>query len=168
VELTFLSEQRNCASVFADMRERGLSPKPSAEQCRHVDAQITEYFLDGRRHFELELAPAGTEFQRAVWDELCRISYGTTISYLELAQRIGKPTATRAVGGANGKNPIPLVIPCHRVIAASGALGGYSGGAGIKRALLEHEGAVSSQLPLPSLSSSPKIGSCERSSRPPS
>ncbi len=108
--------------------------------CEEACRQIDEYFA-GRRHaFRLALAPAGTPFQRRVWRALLEIPAGTAITYGELARRIGRPGAARAVGRANGANPVPLVIPCHRVVAANG-LGGYSGGGEkIKRRLLELEG----------------------------
>jgi methylated-DNA-[protein]-cysteine S-methyltransferase len=106
---------------------------------REVIRQLEDYFRGKRRDFELTLAPRGTEFQLACWGELQRIAYGSTISYGELARRIGKPSAVRAVGAANGANPIPVVIPCHRVIGANGTLVGYGGGLHIKRALLAIE-----------------------------
>lgn len=108
-------------------------------RCKHVTDQLTEY-LDGTRTvFDLEVAPAGTPFQRRVWKGLTDIPYGQAISYGELARRIGMPGAARAVGQANGANPIPIVIPCHRVIAANGTIGGFSSGLAVKRQLLAHE-----------------------------
>lgn len=107
--------------------------------CAHVVSQLDEYFAGERTDFDLVLVPRGTPFQLAVWNELQRIPYGATISYGALAKRIGKPDAVRAVGAANGANPIPIVIPCHRVIGANGSLTGYGGGLPIKRALLEIE-----------------------------
>jgi len=104
-------------------------------------AQLGEYFAGARREFELPLAPKGTAFQRRVWDELTRIPHGTAISYATLAQRIGSPRAVRAVGAANGRNPIPVVVPCHRVVGADGTLTGFGGGLPLKRWLLAHEGA---------------------------
>jgi methylated-DNA-[protein]-cysteine S-methyltransferase len=104
-------------------------------------AQLREYFAGRRVEFDLPLAPQGTRFQLAVWRELQRIPYGQTISYGELARRIGNPKASRAVGSANGANQIPIVIPCHRVIAAGGKLGGFGGGLPVKEALLALEGA---------------------------
>ena len=97
--------------------------------------------LPGWREFDLALAPFGTAFQRAVWTALLAIPYGATISYLELARRIGNPSATRAVGRTNGLNPITIVVPCHRVIGADGTLTGYGGGLPRKEALLALEGA---------------------------
>jgi methylated-DNA-[protein]-cysteine S-methyltransferase len=104
-----------------------------------VIEQLSAYFAGRRRDFDLPLAPRGTAFQLAVWNELQRIPYGGTISYAALARRIEKPNAVRAVGSANGANPIPIIIPCHRVIGANGTLTGYGGGLHIKRALLALE-----------------------------
>lgn len=100
---------------------------------------LQRYFAGELREFALPLAPAGTPFQKRVWLELVRIPYGETLSYSELARRVGKPRAVRAVGGANGANPIPILVPCHRVIGADGTLTGYAGGLERKRALLELE-----------------------------
>jgi methylated-DNA-[protein]-cysteine S-methyltransferase len=101
--------------------------------------QLRDYFAGRRTGFDLPLAPEGTAFQRAVWRQLQDIPYGGTISYGELARRVGNPKASRAVGTANGANPIPIVIPCHRVINADGKLGGFGGGLPIKQALLSLE-----------------------------
>src|SRR5262245_35626242 len=101
--------------------------------------QLGEYFAGERKTFSLTLIPEGTEFQRAVWSELQNIPYGETISYKELAERIGKPKAVRAVGAANGANPIPIIIPCHRVIGNDGSLTGFGGGLPLKKRLLELE-----------------------------
>jgi methylated-DNA-[protein]-cysteine S-methyltransferase len=102
-------------------------------------AQLEEYFRGARRDFDLPLAPEGTEFQQKVWRLLRFIKYGTTTTYGALAQELGNPQASRAVGLANGSNPIPIVIPCHRVIGADGSLTGFGGGLPIKSALLELE-----------------------------
>ncbi|HEY3093359.1 MAG TPA: methylated-DNA--[protein]-cysteine S-methyltransferase, partial [Vicinamibacterales bacterium] len=104
-----------------------------------VVSQLGEYFEGRRRQFDLPLAPAGTPFQQRVWSALLDIAYGETISYGELASRIGQKSASRAVGLANGSNPLPIVIPCHRVIGANGKLTGYGGGLPIKERLLAHE-----------------------------
>ena len=106
---------------------------------RDVAKQVREYFDGERRAFDLPLAPEGTPFQRAVWDELLRIPYGTTISYVTLACRIGRPKASRAVGQANGANPVPIIVPCHRIIGANGTLTGYGGGLPRKQQLLALE-----------------------------
>ncbi len=108
-------------------------------RCAHVKEQLTAYLQGTRTTFDLALAPTGTSFQRRVWKGLTDIPYGQVVSYGELARRIGMPGAARAVGQANGANPIPIVIPCHRVIAADGTIGGFSSGLPIKRQLLAHE-----------------------------
>jgi methylated-DNA-[protein]-cysteine S-methyltransferase len=105
-------------------------------------AQLDEYFAGERQAFDLPLAPEGTDFQRTVWHALAGIPFGETISYAQLASRIGSPNAMRAVGAANGRNPIPIVLPCHRVIGADGSLTGFGGGLPTKRFLLELEGAL--------------------------
>jgi methylated-DNA-[protein]-cysteine S-methyltransferase len=107
--------------------------------------QLEEYFRGERREFDLPLAPEGTEFQQRVWQRLLGIGYGTTTTYGALAQALGNPNASRAVGLANGSNPIPIVIPCHRVIGANGALTGFGGGLPVKSALLELEGGAKQQ-----------------------
>lgn len=104
--------------------------------------QIGDYFAGRLRAFDLPLAPQGTDFQQRVWMALRAIPYGATISYRDLADRIGKPSAMRAVGAANGRNPLPIVVPCHRVIGADGSLTGFGGGLPTKRFLLELEGAL--------------------------
>ncbi len=104
--------------------------------------QLDEYFDGRRREFDLPLGAGGTAFQRRVWAELRRIPFGETISYGELAARIGKPTASRAVGAANGRNPLPVVVPCHRVIGGDGRLTGFGGGLSTKQALLDLERRV--------------------------
>lgn len=101
--------------------------------------QLTEYFAGSRTEFTATFDLQGTAFQKKVWDELYKIPYGSVISYKELAHRVGSPKAVRAVGGANGKNPISIIIPCHRVIAASGGLGGYGWGLDTKKQLLSLE-----------------------------
>jgi methylated-DNA-[protein]-cysteine S-methyltransferase len=110
---------------------------PLLERARE---QLDEYFTGRRREFDLPLAPQGTAFQRTVWQTLSTIPYGRTISYRDLAERIGRPTATRAVGAANGRNPLPIVLPCHRVIGADGSLTGFGGGLKTKQFLLSLEG----------------------------
>ena len=115
-----------------------LPDLPSSE-FKAVVTQLDEYFDGKRQVFELDLAPAGTAFQRAVWQELTAIEYANTCSYGDIAKNLGKPTASRAVGAANGANPIPIVIPCHRVIGASGSLTGFGGGLPTKQWLLAHE-----------------------------
>jgi len=110
--------------------------------------QLTEYFAGRRREFDVPLKLLGTPFQQRVWQELVRIPFGTTISYAELARRVGQPTAFRAVGNANGRNPVSVLVPCHRVIGAGGKLTGYGGGLDNKERLLawERESAEVRQL----------------------
>ena len=115
---------------------------------REAQRQLVEYFAGERRGFDLPLAPQGTEFQRQVWWELANIAFGDTISYAALAQRVGRPTATRAVGAANGRNPLPIVLPCHRVIGADGSLTGFGGGLPTKQFLLQLEGALPREIDL--------------------
>lgn len=109
------------------------------ERLSNVSAQVTEFFNRNRTSFMLRMNPAGTTFQRKVWAALCDIPFGETISYQQLARNVGDIKATQAVGAANGKNPIALIIPCHRVIGKSGSLTGYGGGLALKRQLLDFE-----------------------------
>ena len=106
---------------------------------KEARAQLTAYFAGKRKSFDLKLRPTGTEFQLQVLEELQKIPYGTTVSYSDIARRIGRPRAVRAVGAANGRNPIPIIIPCHRVIGARGDLTGFGGGLPTKEALLRLE-----------------------------
>jgi methylated-DNA-[protein]-cysteine S-methyltransferase len=105
-------------------------------------AQLDEYFKGKRQEFDLKLEPEGTEFQRTVWRQLTSIPFGKTVSYLDIAKAIGNEKAVRAVGAANGKNPISIVVPCHRIIGSNGQLTGYGGGLWRKAWLLKHEGSL--------------------------
>ena len=105
-------------------------------------AELEEYFAGKRRRFSIDIAPQGTSFQLSVWRSLQRVPYGKTISYGQLARQVGNPKASRAVGAANGANPVPIIIPCHRVIGASGDLTGFGGGLEVKKYLLELEKAI--------------------------
>jgi methylated-DNA-[protein]-cysteine S-methyltransferase len=126
--------------AFAAARaKRGIRLHWEQERLAHVAQVLQGYFAKRVREFDLEVAPHGTPFQQSVWKELLEIPYGTTRSYGELAARLCKPNASRAVGRANGTNPVSLVIPCHRVIGADGTLTGYGGGMDRKRALLALE-----------------------------
>jgi methylated-DNA-[protein]-cysteine S-methyltransferase len=107
--------------------------------------QLQDYFDGQRTHFDLKLNPAGTEFQQKVWKGLCEIPFGKTMSYLELAKQLGDVKAIRAVASANGKNPLWIVVPCHRVIGTDGSLTGYAGGLWRKKWLLEHENPSTQQ-----------------------
>ncbi|HET9653335.1 MAG TPA: methylated-DNA--[protein]-cysteine S-methyltransferase [Usitatibacter sp.] len=108
--------------------------------------QLEEYFAGMRRAFDLPLAPRGTPFQVRVWQEIARIPYGRTLSYAQLAERVGQPHAVRAVGAANGRNPLSIIVPCHRVVGSDGSLTGYAGGLERKLALLGLEGALQPAL----------------------
>jgi methylated-DNA-[protein]-cysteine S-methyltransferase len=101
--------------------------------------QLEEYFSRVRKSFDLRLAPQGTDFQRRVWEQLEMVKYGTTLSYVEIARKLGSENFSRAVGMANGKNPLPIIIPCHRIIGNNGKLTGYAGGLDRKKWLLLHE-----------------------------
>jgi methylated-DNA-[protein]-cysteine S-methyltransferase len=118
---------------------------------RHAVTELEEYFAGARTRFDLSLAPQGTVFQKSVWRELVRIPFGETATYGEIAKSIGQPAASRAIGGANHRNPIAIIIPCHRVIGADGSMTGYGGGLPYKRLLLDLEARVTSsgQLGLP-------------------
>ncbi len=116
-----------------------IQANPVPECLVECKRQLDEYFNGTRQHFELDLAPAGTPFQQKVWHQLSTIPYGHTISYAEMARRLGDPKVIRAAGTANGRNPIAIIIPCHRVIGSHGALVGYAGGLPNKKWLLDHE-----------------------------
>ena len=124
--------------------ERDGGPRPSwvkahAGVVRDAQGQLEEYLERGRRAFDVPLVAQGTPFQRSVWNALAKIPYGETVSYGELARRIGQPTASRAVGAANGANPIPIIVPCHRAVGADGSMTGFGGGIALKRTLLALE-----------------------------
>ena len=121
----------------ARRHQSGWLRKP--ELFNEVKRQLQSYFNGELREFNVPLAPRGTEFQRQVWNALRTIPFGATLSYGELAEKIGRPTASRAVGAANGRNPIPVIIPCHRVIGSSGKLVGFGGGLPTKHYLLAME-----------------------------
>jgi methylated-DNA-[protein]-cysteine S-methyltransferase len=144
--LLLCTDGRFLTGVYMDLPDcpvpetEGWLHDPSAGALPETAQQLGEYFGGTRREFDLPMHLAGTEFQRLVWKHLSEIGYGEIISYGELAKRIGKPSASRAVGLANGCNPIPILVPCHRVIGADGSLTGYGGGLERKRWLLAHEG----------------------------
>lgn len=131
---------------FALRAQGAAKVDPEAEQNSKklgvVRRQVDEYAKGKRQQFELELAPEGPDFNKRVWDALLEIPFGRTTSYGVIARRIGYPNAARAVGAANGANPIALIVPCHRVIGKDGSLTGYGGGLPLKRRLLEHEAQV--------------------------
>jgi methylated-DNA-[protein]-cysteine S-methyltransferase len=144
--LTFTARGLAALDFAKDDCEMSLAPAPSATLDTMIDAVVQElydFFAGKPADFaDLPLDLQGTPFQKKVWQELRRIPRGQAISYRQLAERIGSPKASRAVGQANGRNPIPIIIPCHRVIAADGSLGGYSSGLDKKRWLLKQEGAM--------------------------
>ena len=113
--------------------------QPGHRHLARACAQLAEYFAGTRKTFDLDLEPRGTDFQLECWNALADIPYGTTVSYGDQARAIGRPRSVRAVGGANGRNPLSIVVPCHRVVAADGALTGFAGGLSTKRWLIEHE-----------------------------
>lgn len=143
---------RSVDEVVADVARAGEIAHRTPGRALHVADAVHGWFAGAATTFDLPLAPRGTEFQRAVWDALCAIPFGEVRTYGQLAADLGRPGGARAVGQANGRNPIALIVPCHRVVATAG-LGGYTGGLAIKRALLAHEGALrpewaDPQLPL--------------------
>ena len=149
-ELTLESDGTHLTAVlFPGEKSRSLEPVTVLEEmpadhpafgpaCRQLD----EFFAGQRKAFDLPLKPLGTAFQLKVWRELLRIPYGQTSTYGELAKKLGNPRACRAVGAANGRNPLPIIVPCHRVIGSNGQLTGFAGGLEVKKRLLELEGAL--------------------------
>lgn len=133
VEFTFLN------GIMQNLFARDAMAVRDRARLHDVALQIDAFFARQRLGFDLVLRPRGTEFQKRVWTALCAIPFGETLSYQELAHRIGDTKAMRAVGAANGRNPIALIIPCHRVIGKNGKLTGYGGGLPLKRALLDFE-----------------------------
>lgn len=145
-ELLIESEEGKITTVnFLKDSKQEESPTEAVEQCI---AELDEYFYKGRKFFNVELNPHGTAFQKQVWNELLMIPYGKTVSYEAVAIRLGNIKSIRAVGLANGQNPITIIIPCHRVIGKGGQLVGYGGGLDNKEWLLHHEGAMLKQLTL--------------------
>lgn len=120
-------------------RESGEPAERDSEAAAFASSQLIEYFAGDRTEFDLTLAPVGTDFQLRVWTALLDVPYGETVSYGEIAEAVGKPTASRAVGAANGQNPISIIAPCHRIIGANGSLTGYGGGLDRKAWLLNLE-----------------------------
>ncbi|HKS21799.1 MAG TPA: methylated-DNA--[protein]-cysteine S-methyltransferase [Thermoanaerobaculia bacterium] len=142
------------AVVEIHFRPRDVDGVRDDDAVADVAAQLHEYFRGERQSFDLELAPRGTDFQQLCWSALQRIPYGETRSYSDIAREIGRPAAVRAVGAANGANPIPIVIPCHRVVGSNGALTGFGGGIETKRWLLALESPTLFSVPPPARSSS--------------
>lgn len=148
-ELLLLSDGESLAGLYYADHRRG--PAPSADWRRdkapfkQVADELAAYFAGESCEFDIRLAPRGSDFQRAVWNELRRIPPGATLTYAELASRLGRPKAVRAAGAANARNPISIIVPCHRVVGANGALTGYAGGLQRKEWLLTHEAALKSR-----------------------
>ena len=140
--LTLVSDDEALTAVQFEGDESGEAVEAVNPILQRAQRQLNEYFAGARKEFDLPLKPRGTPFQCAVWKALLNISYGKTASYLDIAKHVKNPKAMRAVGAANGRNPIALIIPCHRVIGSDGSLTGYGGGMERKRWLLEHEGVV--------------------------
>lgn len=141
--LKLVSTQQSLTGVQFVNGDKFSSKKASASAIlQKAKKQLDEYFSGNRKTFDLPLKPSGTSFEQSVWDELKQIPYGSTISYKELARRLGDENKIRAAGRANGKNPLPIIIPCHRVIGSNNHLVGYGGGIERKRWLLRHEGVL--------------------------
>jgi methylated-DNA-[protein]-cysteine S-methyltransferase len=144
--LLLVGEPGTLAGLYVADHEKAMVPDATwvedADAFTDVIAQLEEYFAGERTEFDVALEPRGTEFQQAVWSALQAIPYGETMGYGELARCIGRPKASRAVGAANGRNPISIIIPCHRVIGADGSLTGYGWGTTRKSWLLDHERAT--------------------------
>jgi methylated-DNA-[protein]-cysteine S-methyltransferase len=143
-QLLLAGDEHGLRAIGFPQGKDRISPDACWQQQDHcfeaAETQLREYFDGKRRSFELLLAPGGTEFQRSVLDALQTIPFGETRSYADIARQIGRPAAVRAVGAANGRNPLPIVIPCHRVIGADGSLTGFGGGLATKQFLLRLEG----------------------------
>lgn len=127
------------AVTHIDFVSAQKQPENSTSVLCDAKQQLSEYFEGERTHFDMPLAPKGTDFQKQVWQALAEIPYGQTVSYQDIAKAVGKPKGSQAVGGANGKNPIAIVVPCHRVIGKDGSLTGYAGGLDKKSWLLSLE-----------------------------
>ena len=144
--LRLVADVQGLREVWFETGRHQKVPSPSwvhsSRALNFARVQLEEYFAGERQAFDLPLHPLGTPFQLAVWEELERIPYGVTISYGELARRIDQPAAVRAVGAANGRNPLPIIVPCHRVIGSNGSLTGFGGGLPTKRFLLAMEERV--------------------------
>lgn len=143
-DLLLVADGEGCLTHLLFDRAGAVPPavvaaRPDHGPFVHAQMQLDEYFAGTRREFDLALAPHGTAFQLTAWSALREIPYGETRSYAQQAAALGRPTAVRAVGAANGRNPLSIVVPCHRVVGATGSLTGYGGGLQVKRWLLAHE-----------------------------
>jgi methylated-DNA-[protein]-cysteine S-methyltransferase len=133
------SEKGITQVIFCGDKKADVNANRITDCCKQ---QLREYFQGQRKVFDVTLDPQGTDFQKLVWQNLLKIQFGQTNTYLDIAKMVNKPKGSQAVGGANGRNPISIIVPCHRVIGTNGALTGYAGGIERKLWLLEHEGAV--------------------------
>jgi methylated-DNA-[protein]-cysteine S-methyltransferase len=153
-KLTLIGSDNGLAAILWENDHPGrVRAKAEIEDDKHpvlveTEQQLTEYFAGKRQSFNLALDPIGTDFQREVWTALAGIPYGETRTYMQIALQLGNPKAVRAVGAANGRNPISIILPCHRVIGTSGALTGFAGGLEAKAALLSLEGVKNSKAQL--------------------
>lgn len=154
METTYIQTPLGVAKLIADKKgiievtvddefKMGTSPVPTC--LKATTKQLKEYFSGSRTTFDIAMNPKGTDFQKKVWDELVKIPFGKTISYLDLSKRLGNTKAIRAVAAANGKNPLWIIVPCHRVIGSDGSLTGYAVGIHRKKWLLEHESPAKQQ-----------------------
>ena len=146
--LRLVASDNGLAGVwFERSRPERVRPRGDVESAQHpvlveTERQLREYFAGRRRAFDLELDFVGTPFQRSVWNALLTIPFGQTRSYGQIAKQVGRPSASRAVGAANGRNPVSIVAPCHRVVGSTGALTGFGGGLDVKERLLRLEGSI--------------------------
>lgn len=146
MELRFNSKLELLAAEFKENEQTQFNNSDSElQEIKNTVNQLTEYFKGNRTQFSLKLSPEGTEFQKRVWTQLQEIPFGKTTSYQKMANQLGNPKVIRAAASANGKNPISIIIPCHRVIGSDGSLTGYAGGLHRKKWLLDHENPVKQQ-----------------------
>ncbi len=140
IELTIFQDSEYITRIdFGHTKSPAMCEKPESSLLKETEKQLIEYLDGTRKFFDLPLAPEGTEFQKKVWNTLMGIPYGSTASYKEIAEKIDCPKGFRAVGLANNRNPIPIIIPCHRVIGTNGSLTGYAGGLWLKESLIDLE-----------------------------
>ncbi len=152
-QIAFIKTPLGIAKIIGDNQgiseisvlDEGDISKSIPKELKEVVAQLKDYFSGKRNDFELKLNPKGTDFQQKVWQELGNIPFGKTITYLDLAKKLGDPKVIRAAASANGKNPLWIIVPCHRVIGTDGSLTGYAGGLWRKKWLLEHENPTNQQ-----------------------
>lgn len=143
--LEIIGDEKSIHSIYFLDEEVSNENEIQSEAIKNCIQQLDEYFSGDRKEFKINLSPKGTEFQGKVWNELLKVPFGKTRSYLEQSKRVGDIKAIRAVASANGKNPISIIIPCHRIIGSDGSLTGYAGGIWRKKWLLEHESGTKQQ-----------------------